>query len=131
MKSTLLLFFVLIFFAVQAQRTIIHCGHLIDGKTNDAQSQMTITIDGDKISSVVKGFSSYSPNDTLIDLSKRTVMPGLIDMHVHLEGETSKDQALDRFTLNQADVAFRSTVFAKRTLMAGFTTVRGIRSLLR
>jgi imidazolonepropionase-like amidohydrolase len=44
-------------------------------------------------------------------------------MHVHLEGETSKDQAIQRFTLNDADVAFRSTVFAKRTLMAGFTTV--------
>src|SRR5688500_16316406 len=87
---------------------------------------MSIIIDGDKISSVVKGFSSHSPNDTLIDLSKRTVMPGLIDMHVHLEGETSKDQALERFTLNQADVAFRSTVFAKRTLMAGFTTVRDL-----
>ena len=53
-------------------------------------------------------------------------MPGLIDMHVHLEGETNKDQALQRFTLNEADVAFRSTVFAKKTLMAGFTTVRDL-----
>jgi imidazolonepropionase-like amidohydrolase len=52
-------------------------------------------------------------------------MPGLIDLHVHLESETSKDQTL-RFTLNKADVAFRSTVFAKRTLMAGFTTVRDL-----
>jgi imidazolonepropionase-like amidohydrolase len=48
-------------------------------------------------------------------------MPGFIDMHVHLEGETNKDQALQRFTLNDADVAFRSTVYAKKTLMAGFT----------
>jgi len=87
---------------------------------------MTITVDGDKISLVSKGFSPRGQADTLIDLSKKTVMPGLIDMHVHLEGETSKDQALERFTLNQADVAFRSTVFAKKTLMAGFTTVRDL-----
>ena len=126
MKSPLLLFLTLTFFSVQAQRTIIHCGYLIDGKTNDVQSQMTLTVDGDKIISVVKGFSPRGQADTLIDLSKKTVMPGLIDMHVHLEGETSKDQALERFTLNQADVAFRSTVFAKRTLMAGFTTVRDL-----
>lgn len=53
-------------------------------------------------------------------------MPGLIDMHVHLEGETSKDQQIQKFTLNPADHAFRSTVFAKRTLLAGFTTVRDL-----
>jgi imidazolonepropionase-like amidohydrolase len=120
------LFLTLTFFSVQAQRTIIHCGYLIDGKTNDVQPQMTITIEGNKIFSVAKGFSPRGQTDTLIDLSKKTVMPGLIDMHVHLEGETSKDQALERFTLNQADVAFRSTVFAKRTLLAGFTTVRDL-----
>src|SRR5260370_4027699 len=51
-------------------------------------------------------------------------MPGLIDMHVHLESETSKDYQIKRYTLNDADVAFQSTVYAKRTLMAGFTTVR-------
>ena len=53
-------------------------------------------------------------------------MPGLIDLHVHIESETSKDQALQRFTLNEADIALRSSVFAKKTLMAGFTTVRDL-----
>ena len=126
MKLHLILLLTLAFFSVQAQRTIIHCGYLIDGKTNDVQPQMTITVEGGKVLSVTKGFSPLSQTDTLIDLSNKTVMPGLIDMHVHLEGETSKDQALERFTLNQADVAFRSTVFAKKTLMAGFTTVRDL-----
>ena len=87
---------------------------------------MTIVVEGNKIISVEKGFTSKGNDDKLIDLSKKTVMPGLIDMHVHLEGETNKDQALQRFTLNEADVAFRSTVFAKKTLMAGFTTVRDL-----
>ncbi len=109
-----------------AQKTVIHCGTLIDGKTNDVQTQMTIIVDGNKITAVEKGFSKVSQTDKLIDLSKKTVMPGFIDMHVHLEGETSKDQALQRFTLNEADIAFRSTVYAKKTLMAGFTTVRDL-----
>jgi imidazolonepropionase-like amidohydrolase len=124
LKFTLLL--LLISVAVFAQRTLIHCGNLIDGKTNEVQTQMTIVVEGNKIISVDKGFAQPTANDKLIDLTKKTVMPGLIDMHVHLEGETSKDQALQRFTLNKADVAFRSTVFAKKTLMAGFTTVRDL-----
>lgn len=126
MKHFLLVFFILNFFTTRAQKTFIHCGYLIDGKSNVAQSQMTIVIEGNKITSVLKGFASQSSGDTLIDLSKKTVMPGLIDMHVHLEGETNKDQALQRFTLNEADIAFRAAAFARKTLMAGFTTVRDL-----
>lgn len=112
--------------ATQAQKTIIHCGTLIDGKTADVQTQMTLVIEGTIIIALEKGFTKPGTADKLIDLSKKTVMPGLIDMHVHLEGETSKDQALQRFTQNEADIAFRSTVYAKKTLMAGFTTVRDL-----
>ncbi len=107
-----------------SQRTLIHCGNLIDGKGKNVLGQTTIVVEGNKIVSVDKGLVKATNGDRLIDLSKRTVMPGLIDMHVHLEGETSKDQFLKRFTLNDADVAFQSTVYAKKTLMAGFTTVR-------
>ena len=109
-----------------AQRIVIHCGTLIDGKSNGAQTQMSILVEGNKIVELVKGFADVGAGDSLIDLSKKTVLPGLIDMHVHLEGETSKDQALQRFTLNQADIAFRATGFARKTLMAGFTTVRDL-----
>jgi imidazolonepropionase-like amidohydrolase len=114
------------FYGVQAQKTIVHCGTLIDGKSNEAQQQMTIVIEGNKIAAVEKGYTKPGKDDKLIDLTKKTVMPGFIDMHVHLEGETNKDQALQRFTLNDADVAFKSTVFAKKTLLAGFTTVRDL-----
>lgn len=112
--------------SLMAQRTVIHCGNLIDGKANDVQPQMTLVVEGTKIVSVQKGFTQPAAGEKLLDLSKKTVLPGLIDMHVHLEGETSKDQGMQRFTLNDADVAFRSTVFARRTLMAGFTTVRDL-----
>ncbi|HEY3430490.1 MAG TPA: amidohydrolase family protein [Cyclobacteriaceae bacterium] len=126
MKLKITLALLLCTIAAFSQRTIIHCGNLIDGKTNDVVAQMTIIVEGNKIIAVDKGFTKPGDTDKLIDLSKKTVMPGLIDLHVHLEGETNKDQALQRFTLNKADVAFRSTVFAKKTLMAGFTTVRDL-----
>ncbi len=125
-KIFTLVLFVLCSLSVFAQRTLIHCGTLIDGKSNDTQSQVTIVVEGNKITSIDKGFTKAGKDDKLIDLSKKTVMPGLIDMHVHLEGETNKDQALQRFTMNKADVAFKSTIFAKKTLMAGFTTVRDL-----
>jgi imidazolonepropionase-like amidohydrolase len=125
-KLCIILYAVCIVFSAAAQRTVIHCGNLIDGKANDVQPQMTIVVEGNKIISIEKGFTKPGSSDKLIDLSKKTVLPGLVDMHVHLEGETNKDQNLQRFTLNDADIAFRSTVFAKKTLLAGFTTVRDL-----
>jgi imidazolonepropionase-like amidohydrolase len=126
MKKIYLLLFCIASLAGYAQKTYVHCGNLIDGKTNDVQPQMTIVVEGNKITAIEKGFSKPGTGDVLIDLSKKTVMPGLIDMHVHLESETSKDQALQRFTLNDADVAFRAASYARKTLMAGFTTVRDL-----
>lgn len=126
LRRSLFLGLLLIAQGAFAQKTFVHCGSLIDGKANDVQSQVTLVIEGNKIIAIEKGFSTVGGSDKLIDLSKKTVMPGFIDMHVHLEGETNKDQALQRFTLNDADVAFRSTVMAKKTLMAGFTTVRDL-----
>ncbi len=124
---TLLLAVVLLFsLGGYSQRILIHCGHLIDGKNHNLQHQMTLVIEGNKITAVEKGFSIATTGDTLIDLSKKTVLPGLIDLHVHLESQTSKDQALEEFTLNDADIAFRSALYAKKTLLAGFTTVRDL-----
>jgi imidazolonepropionase-like amidohydrolase len=127
-KSSVLLAASLVFIChtLQAQQTLIHCGNLIDGKSSEVQGHMTIFIEGNKIVKLEKGFSSAKPQDVIIDLSKKTVLPGLIDMHVHLEEETNEDSDLQQFTLNDADLAFNSSLFAKRTLMAGFTTVRDL-----
>lgn len=124
-----LLFIVLLLFAgtaVFAQKTYIHCGSLIDVELGKTKEKMTIVVNGKLIESVQKGFVKPEAGDNLIDLSKKTVIPGLIDMHVHLEGEYTAHSYTNRFRLNDADVAFKSTVFAKRTLMAGFTTVRDL-----
>lgn len=109
-----------------AQRTLIHCGLLIDGRADEPASQVTIVVEGNKILRIDKGFTRPGASDKLIDLSRKTVMPGFIDLHVHLEGETNREQALQRFTLNKADISFRSTVYARKTLLAGFTTVRDV-----
>ena len=109
-----------------AQSTLIHCGHLVDTKSGKVLNEMTIIVSDDKITSVEKGYVSGQDDDKIIDLKSQTVLPGFIDMHVHIEGQSNPKAYLDRFTQNEADVAFRSTVFAKNTLMAGFTTVRDL-----
>ncbi|MGZ5134942.1 MAG: amidohydrolase family protein, partial [Flavitalea sp.] len=107
------------------QKTMIYCGQLIDVKTGQVLKEMTIEVEGNKIINVVKGYSTAG-NSKLIDLKNKTVMPGLIDSHVHLESETSPTRYMETFTYNPADYAFQSVVFAERTLMIGFTTVRDL-----
>ena len=104
--------------------TIIHAGRFIDGRSDEMQTEVSIVVDGGKISEVVKGFVNPAEGDRLIDLSKQTVMPGLMDMHTHLIGQHSKDAYTEKFFMEESDYALRSTVYARATLMAGFTTVR-------
>ena len=118
--------FVVLSLCGYTQRTIIHCGKLIDGKNRSVQEQVSLIIELGRISAIEKGYAAANTGDTLIDLTSKTVMPGLIDLHVHIESETNKNQALETFTLNDADVAFRAAGFARKTLMAGFTTVRDL-----
>ncbi len=125
-KLLLLCALVCIFNTLTAQRTIIHCGQLIDVKNLAVLKEMTIIVTDNKISEVQKGYTAVTPTDKLIDLKTKTVMPGLIDMHVHLESETSPNNYLNGFTWNAPDYAFQSVVFAERTLMAGFTSVRDL-----
>jgi imidazolonepropionase-like amidohydrolase len=109
-----------------AQKTYIQCGKLIDGITNTAQTQVTIVIDGKLITDIQKGYTGGGTSDKVIDLKTKTVMPGLIDCHVHLESQGNKNSLIEGFTLTDADVAYHAAVYAKRTLMAGFTTVRDL-----
>ncbi|WP_339699223.1 amidohydrolase family protein [uncultured Marixanthomonas sp.] len=110
-----------------AQKTYLHCGKLVDVKKGEVLNDKTIIVSGSKIEAIKNGFiSPKNKNDKIIDLKNKTVLPGLIDMHVHLEGETSPNNYLKPFTLNEADVAFNAAGYAKKTLMAGFTTVRDL-----
>jgi imidazolonepropionase-like amidohydrolase len=108
-----------------AAKTVIHAGRLIDGRAEAVRTTVTITVDGDRIVSIADGYVAPAPGDTLVDLKAATVMPGLIDMHVHLSSEQSGQAGYaEGFYLNPADVALRATTYTRKTLMAGFTTVR-------
>ena len=112
---------------LMAQDIYIHAGKLVDTKSGKVLKDQTIIVSGNKIKSVEKGFvEPASAEDTLIDLKSKTLLPGLTDMHVHIESETNPSKYLQRFTNNPADDAFNSIGFAERTLMAGFTTVRDL-----
>jgi imidazolonepropionase-like amidohydrolase len=121
-----LAFTIIISFTSFAQSTIIHCGALIDGYSDKPLAEYSIIIAGDRIIDIKKGYESGAEEDKVIDLKAYTVMPGFIDMHVHLEMELNKSSYMNRFTQNPSDIAFQSTVYARRTLMAGFTTVRDL-----
>jgi imidazolonepropionase-like amidohydrolase len=109
-----------------AQQTLIHCGRLIDGLQSGLQQQATIVVQGNKIVRIDKGYTNPAANDKVVDLKNKTVLPGFIDCHVHVESETNKNNYLNTFTMNTADRAYEAAVYAQTTLMAGFTTVRDL-----
>ncbi len=106
--------------------TLIHAGRLIDGVGNKPREQVTIVVDGDHIRSIDAGFTAPGSGDEVVDLSGATVLPGFMDMHVHLTGESSPTSEIDSIKKGEADEAYDSVVYAKRTLLAGFTTVRNV-----
>lgn len=112
--------------AVIAQKIFLHCGKLIDTKNATLLTAKTIIIEGNKIAEIVDGYANIAPNDKLIDLKNSTVMPGLMDMHIHIESETSPTRYIDGFTQNEADIAFGALKYATNNLMAGFTSVRDL-----
>ncbi|MCH8956366.1 amidohydrolase family protein [candidate division KSB1 bacterium] len=109
-----------------AQNTILHCGKFIDGKSNSMKSEVSIVVSDNKIIEIKNGYIEGDEGDTIIDLKDQTVMPGLMDMHVHLSGELSPKSYSEKFYMNPEDYAYRSVPFARRTLLAGFTTVRDL-----
>ncbi|HEY4334451.1 MAG TPA: amidohydrolase family protein, partial [Puia sp.] len=108
------------------QKTILYCGKLIDPQSGQLLTEMSVIVTGTTVTAVEKGYVAAAAGDKTIDLKNRTVMPGLIDSHVHLEHETSPNAQLREFTESTAETAFGSTVYARTTLMAGFTTVRDL-----
>lgn len=125
MKKILFLFVAMYSFSIVAQSTYLHCGKVIDTKTGQVLVNKTIIVDDKKIAAIQDGFvNPKNSEDSVINLKDKTVMPGLIDMHVHIESESNPRAYMDRFTKNEADVAFGSLRLAKNTLMSGFTTVR-------
>jgi imidazolonepropionase-like amidohydrolase len=122
------LLLVTLFFLIpplNAQTTYLHCGRILPMK-GDAMLNATIVVEGNKIARIEPGFAQAPVGAEVIDLKNKTVLPGLIDCHVHLEWEQSRQYYNEKYTLNPADIAYRAAVYARRTLNAGFTTVRDL-----
>ncbi|MEN9570498.1 MAG: hypothetical protein RL172_1729 [Bacteroidota bacterium] len=126
MKKTLFILLLAAAPGIQAQQTFIHCGKLIDVLAGKVLTNKTIVVNQHKITAVHDGFVSGTAVDKVVDLKNKTVMPGLMDMHVHVESQTKRNAAAERFVREAADVAFQSVNYAHTTLMAGFTTVRDL-----
>ncbi|MDC0950957.1 amidohydrolase family protein [Flavobacteriaceae bacterium] len=127
MKKLILILCVLQMNLSAAQNIYLHCGQLIDTEKGVVLTKKTVIVSGEKIKAIKNGFVvPENPKDVLVDLKSKTVMPGLIDMHVHMENEYNPARYMDQFTANEADVAFKSVNYAEITLLAGFTTVRDL-----
>lgn len=109
------------------QVTVIHAGQLLDKPGTSPRGASTIVIRNGKIAEVLSGHQSGPSGATLIDLKDKFVLPGLIDSHVHLASDAGGDAGLvERVTDTPARAAYRAAGNAKKTLMAGFTTVRNL-----
>ena len=124
MQKLSVLGFLLAAGSVHAATQTVDCGRLLDVKSGKWREKVSIVIEDGTIKSI--GPMLQMPAN--IDLSSQSCMPGFIDMHVHLTGETQKqvDALRDAISLNPADHAYRSVIYAERTLKAGFTTVRDL-----
>lgn len=105
-----------------ASAETLFCESMLDVRRGRLVDQVLVTIDAGRIASVEVGAEA---GDARV-LEGLTCLPGLTDMHTHLTAEFGPKTYLERFQLNPADYAFRSAVYAERTLMAGFTTVRDL-----
>ena len=126
MRLLILLTFLVISASAQA-KTLIYAGKLITAENDKVLEERTIVVNGNLIESIESGYIAAGDGDTIVDLKNATVMPGLMDMHVHLSMQHGGPQTyLQRFQFNEADYAYVAANYAEKTLMSGFTTVRNL-----
>jgi imidazolonepropionase-like amidohydrolase len=110
---------------------VIHAGHLLADVTHAPIDNATIVVQAERVVRIADGFQTpvsldLGPNTAVVDLRNRWVLPGLIDAHVHLTYETHPNEELEYTRKTAAHSALDGVVFARRTVEAGFTTVRDL-----
>lgn len=109
-----------------APPTVLHCARLFDARAGRVLGAHTITIAGDRIAAVAPGRAPAPAGSRVLDLGDRTCLPGWTDLHVHLGSQSSPRSYEEGFRLDDVDFALRGVGYARKTLLAGFTSVRDL-----
>lgn len=105
------------------QITFVHAGRvLVDPASGKVETAKTLVVQNGKVVRIADGYVS-EPGGKVVDLKSRFVLPGLIDSHVHITSEQGPSSRLDEVTKSSAEQAMVGARYARKTLMAGFTTI--------
>ena len=110
----------------QENKTVIEAGYLLAVPGDGYLRNRSVTIENGKIVSVKRGFDDHPDDVRVVDLRDAYVVPGLIDSHVHLTNEFSPTSRMKALSDSEVDAALEAAFHAKKTLLAGFTTVQDV-----
>ena len=112
--------------AIAATQTALHCERLFDARSGRVLGEHTILVEDGRIREVIPGRAKLGGDVESIVLAERTCSPGWTDLHVHLGSQSSPASYSEGFRLDPVDYAFRAVGYARKTLDAGFTSVRDL-----
>ncbi|KAB8165681.1 amidohydrolase family protein [Lysobacter maris] len=104
----------------------LHCGRVFDARSGQVLGPHTLLVRNGRIEQVISGGNADVLGVESVDLRDRTCSPGWTDLHVHMASQSSPQSYSEGFRLDPVDFAYRSVGYARKTLMAGFTSVRDL-----
>ncbi len=125
-KVTLLIICCLLSVYAGAEDYVIHAGRLIDGVSAVAREDVTVFVSGNRITGIEPGYRVHSKKQVLVDLREHTLMPGLMDVHTHMDSLVDSSYYAYGIFNEREDQALRAVPWVRNMLLAGFTTVRNL-----